>query len=56
MKVRIVIPESKGGGEAPETLISEGIIQTESHKRLTRNERPKYWRENIQNSGSTQRP
>ena len=35
MKVRITITESKGGGDAPETLISERVIQTESHKRLT---------------------
>ena len=35
MKVRITITEAKGGGDAPETLISERVIQTESHKRLT---------------------
>ncbi len=35
MKVRITITESKGGGDAPETLISERVIETESHKRLT---------------------
>ena len=35
MKVRITITESKGGGDAPETLISERVTDTESHKRLT---------------------
>jgi hypothetical protein len=35
MRVRLTITESKGGGEAPEALISERIIETESNKRLT---------------------
>jgi hypothetical protein len=35
MRVRLTITESKGGGDAPETLISERVIETESHKRLT---------------------
>jgi hypothetical protein len=35
MRVRLTITESKGGSEAAETLISERIIETESHKRLT---------------------
>ncbi len=35
MRVRLTITESKGGGKAPEALISERIIETESHKRLT---------------------
>ena len=35
MRVRLTITESKGGGKAPETLISERVIETESHKRLT---------------------
>ncbi len=35
MRVRLTITESKGGGEAPETIISERLIETESHKRLT---------------------
>lgn len=35
MKVRITITESKGGGDASETVISERIIETESHKQLT---------------------
>jgi hypothetical protein len=35
MRVRITITESRGGGDAPETLISERAIETESHKQLT---------------------
>jgi hypothetical protein len=35
MRVRLTITESRGGGDAAETLISERIIETESHKRLT---------------------
>jgi len=35
MRVRLTVTESKGGVESPETLISQRIIETESHKRLT---------------------
>ena len=35
MRVRITITESQGDGEAAQALISERIIETESHKRLT---------------------
>ena len=35
MRVRLTITESKGGSEATETMISERVIETESHKRLT---------------------
>jgi len=35
MKVRITITESKGGGDAPETLITERVIETQSNKQLT---------------------
>ena len=31
----LTITESKGGSEAAETLTSERVIETESHKRLT---------------------
>ena len=35
MRVRLTITESKGGDDAPETLISDRVIETGSHKRLT---------------------
>jgi hypothetical protein len=35
MKVRITITESKGGGDSPETLIAERVIETQSNKHLT---------------------
>jgi hypothetical protein len=35
MRIRITITESKGGGDSPETLIAERVIETQSHKQLT---------------------
>jgi hypothetical protein len=35
MRVHITITESRGGGDATEMLISERVIETESHKQLT---------------------
>jgi adenylate kinase len=35
MRVRLTITKQNGGGDTPETLISERVIQTESQKQLT---------------------
>ena len=35
MRIRLTITEQRGRGDAPETVISERVIQTESHKQLT---------------------
>lgn len=35
MKVRVLVTEQSGGGDAPETVVCDRTIETESHKQLT---------------------
>ena len=35
MRVRVVVTEQVGAGDAPETIVTDRVIETESHKRLT---------------------
>ena len=35
MKVRVTVTEQIGSGTAPESTVTDRLIQTESHKRLT---------------------